>query len=100
METIEDIVGKLGVHLRAYRIDHKDRQTDFALRIGVSLSTLRAMESGEPGVSISAWMKAWSFLGKTEAVLEAVAPCTPEDLFAEIEAREGVSRPRQRVRKG
>lgn len=97
---IGEALETLGNQLREERIRRQDRQADLAVRIGVSLSTLRSMEAGDPGVSIANWMKAWSFVGGLDVVANAIKNSQPEDMFADIEREiaRGDNKPR-RVRK-
>lgn len=70
----------LGTRLRSARIDKGDSQALFAQRIGVSVPTLRDMETGSATVSVGNWMAAlWmlSRLADAERVLEQ-----QESLFA------------------
>ncbi len=61
---------QLGQALRAYRIHCNDRQSDLAARLGVGLSTIKAMESGSPGVSIGCWMHAFTLMRIDTAVVK------------------------------
>lgn len=57
MPTISNTATLIGEHLKAYRISRNDRQEDMAARIGVGLSTYRAMEKGDDSVRFSAWLQ-------------------------------------------
>lgn len=54
----------LGSRLRAERLTRDETQTIFAARIGVSIPTLRKMESGDPTVIIGSWSRALEILDR------------------------------------
>ena len=54
----------LGTRLRAARISRGDPQKAFAYRIGVSVPTLRDLESGKPTVSMGAFINALNAVGR------------------------------------
>lgn len=64
MTTIKQLAATLGEHLRNYRTNRNDRQVDFAARIGVGVSTYRAMEAGDARVSLEAWLTAAQLMGR------------------------------------
>ncbi|MBT3296299.1 MAG: helix-turn-helix domain-containing protein [Verrucomicrobia bacterium] len=71
------------LRLRAERLRRNDTQTIFATRLGISVPTLRKMESGNPGVSVGHWLAALNILdraGDLDAILAA-----PEDLLAKYD---------------
>ncbi|MEI8140248.1 MAG: helix-turn-helix domain-containing protein [bacterium] len=73
----------LGLRLRDARLRRNDTQAIFAARIGISVPTLRKMESGDPSVLVGHWVTALEVLdraGDIEAILAA-----PEDLFAKYD---------------
>lgn len=83
---------KVGLLLARLRIARKLKQTDAALRAGLSRNTIYRLEKGEPGVA----------LGQVLRYLEAIAPgSTLLDLLSErdpalvsLAAREGTKRVR------
>ncbi|MDP1610491.1 MAG: helix-turn-helix transcriptional regulator [Sulfuritalea sp.] len=88
-------IATLGARLRTARIDKGDSQALFAKRLGVSVPTLRDMETGSLTVSVGAWAAAlWmlSRLSDLDPVLQK-----QESLF-ERAAR--APKPRQRASKG
>ena len=82
----------LGSRLRAERLRRNETQALFAARIGVSVPTLRKMESGDPTVMVGYWSTALEVLdraGDLDAIL-----AEPEDLFAKYEQMKAPSRRR------
>lgn len=74
---------ELGARLRNERLRRNETQAVFASRIGVSIPTLRKMESGDPGVLMGYWITALDMLGHSDDVDRILAE--PEDLFAKYE---------------
>lgn len=56
----------LGARLRAARLARNEPMSTFAHRIGVSVPTLRAMESGVPTVQIGYWVLALWAIGQLD----------------------------------
>jgi transcriptional regulator with XRE-family HTH domain len=83
---------RLGQLMARLRIARKVKQTDAALRSGLSRNTVYRLEKGEPGLAV----------GQVLRYLEAIAPgCTLSELLAEndpalrsLEAREKTKRVR------
>jgi transcriptional regulator with XRE-family HTH domain len=73
----------LGERLRQARIARHEMQQRFADRLGVSRPTLGRMESGDPGVSIGAWLKALQMLGRDDELDLLLS--TGNDLFEKYE---------------
>jgi transcriptional regulator with XRE-family HTH domain len=48
-------------------------QEDLARRIGTSLSTVRRMEDGYPGIALHTFLRALQVLGRLEAVVKVMA---------------------------
>lgn len=86
----------LGQRLRKLRIERRDRQTDFAARLGVSIPTLRKMEQGDPSVAIGTWVDAFWLLDRLDDMKKVLAQ--PESLFSRWE-QEHKTGTRQRVYK-
>lgn len=70
----------LGIRLKEERLKKNDTQLVFAARIGVSIPTLKKMESGNPGVQIGTWAAALQMLDH-ESDLDNLL-VLPKDLFA------------------
>jgi len=82
----------LGARLRTERLRRNETQAVFAARIGVSVPTLRKMESGDPTVLIGYWSTALDVIdraGDWDAVL-----AEPDDLFAKYDRMKVPSRRR------
>ena len=83
MLHVDETLQKLGLRLRAERLRRDDTQAIFAARLGISVPTLRKMESGDPSVLVGYWLAALKVLdrsGDLDAILAA-----PEDLFAKYD---------------
>ena len=74
---------RLGSRLRDERLRRNETQALFAARIGVSVPTLRKMESGDPTVQIGYWSVALNVLNRAEDLDTILAE--PEDLFAKYD---------------
>ncbi|MFA7239428.1 MAG: helix-turn-helix transcriptional regulator [Sulfuricellaceae bacterium] len=98
MTTIKQLAATLGGHLRNYRTSRNDRQVDFAARIGVGVSTYRAMEAGDARVSLEAWLKAAQLMGRGDEFVGVFEPrgSLIDSLLKEAEVGATV---RKRVRK-
>ena len=82
----------LGSRLRVERLRRNETQALFAARIGVSVPTLRKMESGDSTVLVGHWATALEILdhsGDLDAIL-----AEPEDLFAKYDQMKTPSRRR------
>jgi transcriptional regulator with XRE-family HTH domain len=73
----------LGTRLHDERLKRNETQTIFAARIGISVPTLRKMESGSPAVLIGYWVTALELLDRDRDLDALLA--APEDLFAKYE---------------
>ncbi|MFT5240325.1 MAG: transcriptional regulator with XRE-family HTH domain [Kiritimatiellia bacterium] len=83
MLRVDEKLKGLGSRLRAERLRRNDTQVIFAARLGISVPTLRKMESGDPSVLVGYWVAALNVLdraGDLDAILAA-----PEDLFAKYD---------------
>ncbi len=85
----------LGSRLRDERLKKNEAQTLFAARIGVSVPTLRKMESGDPTVQVGYWSAALDILDRAGDLDSILAE--PEDLFAKYDQMK--SRQRRRASK-
>ncbi|MEI6206831.1 MAG: helix-turn-helix transcriptional regulator [Desulfuromonadales bacterium] len=82
----------LGTRLREVRLRRNEAQAVFAARIGVSIPTLRKMESGDSTVQIGYWAATLEVLdraGDFDGIL-----AEPEDLFAKYEMMKAAVRRR------
>ena len=95
MLQIDTKLQSLGSRLRDERLRRNETQAMFASRIGVSVPTLRKMESGDPTVLVGYWSIALEVLdraGDLDAILSE-----SEDLFAKYDQMK--SRQRRRASK-
>jgi len=83
MLQVEEKLKGLGSRLRAERLRRNDTQAIFAARLGISVPTLRKMESGDPRVLVGYWVVALDVLDRVEDLDAVLAP--PEDLFAKYD---------------
>ena len=83
MLQTDEKLRSLGSRLRAERLRRNDTQTMFSARLGISVPTLRKMESGDPGVSLGYWLAALNVLDRAEDLDSILA--APEDLFAKYD---------------
>jgi len=92
------ILRNLGSRLRSERLRRNDTQAVFASRMGVSVPTLRKMESGDLTVLIGHWLTALDILDRSGDFDGILAE--PEDLFAKYDQVKAPSRRRasRRVR--
>jgi transcriptional regulator with XRE-family HTH domain len=77
METVtraQPTLAGLGRRLRAARLERGDAMDVFAARVGVSQSTLRAMEKGLPTVQIGFWLEAFWILDRLDEVDRLLQP--------------------------
>jgi len=67
VRTITDLeetwLRRLGERLRCWRLERDESQATAASRLGVSVSTWRRMEAGEPSIPVTAWLRALEFYG-------------------------------------
>lgn len=73
----------LGSRLRGERLKRNETQATFAARVGISVPTLRKMESGDPTVLIGHWATALELLDRAGDIDKLLS--VPEDLFARYE---------------
>lgn len=95
MLNVEGRLKELGTRLRNERINRQDTQAMFAIRIGVSVPTLRKMEAGDPTVQIGNWITALDILGRLDGIDALLS--TQEDLFTKFDQMQ--TPPRKRVRR-
>jgi DNA-binding XRE family transcriptional regulator len=63
-----------GAALKAHRAEQSISQSQMAARIGVSRSTIEAMEADRDTVRIHAWIHAWRLMGIENDVVDAADP--------------------------
>ena len=66
----------LGSHLAVARIRRKESLRTWAQRIGITVPTLRKMESGDPGVSMAAYASALWLIGRDGELARIAEPAT------------------------
>jgi transcriptional regulator with XRE-family HTH domain len=64
---------RLGRRLRDARLRRNEPQREFAVRLGVSIPTLRKMETGDPSVSIGVWVEALDLLDRLSDIEQLLA---------------------------
>jgi transcriptional regulator with XRE-family HTH domain len=92
MSLVELKLQSLGSRLRNERLRRNESQAVFAARIGVSVPTLRKMESGDSTVLVGHWATALDILdhaGDIDAILAET-----EDLFAKYDKMNAPARKR------
>jgi len=75
----QPVAQRIGLALRSARIKAGQTQDELAARIGVTRWTIASMESGDPKVSLAAWIKASNLLGLLKTWEEVMVE--PEDPF-------------------
>ena len=83
MPPVDVKLQKLGSRLRNERLRRNESQAVFAARIGVSMPTLRKMESGDATVLVGHWATALEVLDRASDI-DAILAET-EDLFAKYD---------------
>lgn len=74
IKSHSDALAHLGTRLRAARLARDEPMAMFARRIGVSVPTLRQMETGAPTVAIGYWVEALTTLGRVQELDAILAP--------------------------
>jgi transcriptional regulator with XRE-family HTH domain len=69
---------RIGDAIRTARIRRRKTAADVAGRLGVSLPTLRKLETGDPGVSLGTFLAALWLLDLSPAVMAALDPAKDE----------------------
>ncbi|WP_419659810.1 putative DNA-binding protein [Desulfosarcina variabilis str. Montpellier] len=95
---IEEKLAQLGRRLRDARLKRNEPQREFAVRLGVSIPTLRKMETGDASVSIGLWIDALELLGHLGDIDHLLAP--RQSLFEQYDAKKAKTRQRASKRKG
>jgi transcriptional regulator with XRE-family HTH domain len=94
---LKDKLARLGRRLRDTRLKRNEPQREFAVRLGVSIPTLRKMETGDPSVSIGLWIDALELLGHLADIDHLLAP--RQSLFEQYDAKQTKTRQRASKRK-
>jgi len=82
MDRLDNVtvqLSHLGERLKNERLRRNESQRIFSTRIGVSIPTLRKMESGDTGIQIGYWMMALEILGRINEIEYILSP--PDNLF-------------------
>lgn len=69
---VDDTLSLVGQQLRELRIARADTQAIFAQRLGVSTSTVRAIERGDATVAVGHWVAAWWALNRIDTLRDAL----------------------------
>lgn len=88
-DDTRETLRKIGENIRVARIERNETQERFATRLGVSLPTVRKIETGDPGVSVGSWMEAIRLIGRLGEIEKALDK--EESLFSQYE-RQAVSK--------
>jgi len=83
MTVIEIKLQNLGTRLRNERLRQNRTRTTFATCLGISVPTLRKMESGDPTVLIGYWARVLAILEREEDIDAILAE--PEELLEKDE---------------
>ena len=86
-------LSRLGRRLRDARLKRNEPQREFAVRLGVSIPTLRKMETGNPSVSIGVWVDALDLLDRLSDIDQLLSIET--SLFEQYDRTK--KKPRQRA---
>ena len=68
------VLEKLGADLAVARLRRKESLASWSKRLGVSISTLQRMESGDPTISIGIVASALWLMSRDGAIAELAAP--------------------------
>jgi transcriptional regulator with XRE-family HTH domain len=75
---VAEMLARMGEAVRTARIRRRKTAADLAGRLGVSLPTLRKLETGDPGVSFGTFLTALWLLDLSPAVMAALDPAKDE----------------------
>ena len=99
IEESDAALKALGRRLREARVKRNDSQSIFAARLGVSVPTLRDMESGAGTVSVAHWINAMWLLQDLSSVDRLLKQNTSLIELAEMEKAQQRNGLRQRARR-
>jgi transcriptional regulator with XRE-family HTH domain len=71
--SCDEKLKQLGRRLRDARLQRNEPQREFAVRLGVSIPTLRKMETGDASVSIGAWVDVLDLLDRLSDIDQLLA---------------------------
>lgn len=89
---VYDQLSQLGERLKHERLRRNESQRIFSTRIGVSIPTLRKMESGDTGVQIGYWVMVLDILGRGNDIEYLLSP--PDSLFEKYQQSKQPTRQR------
>jgi hypothetical protein len=72
--AVERNLRQLGEHIHIARKRRKESLADWALRLQISIPTLRRLEAGDPSVSMAAYATALWVLGRVQFLGEIANP--------------------------
>jgi transcriptional regulator with XRE-family HTH domain len=75
---VTEMLPHIGDAIRTARIRRRKTAADVAGRLGVSLPTLRKLETGDPGVALGTFLAALWLLDLSPAVMAALDPAKDE----------------------
>jgi hypothetical protein len=87
----------LGANLAVARLRRKASLHDWALRIGVSVRTLRRLEAGSPGVSMGIYAAALWLIGRADALPNVADPLQDRGAL-ELDVQQARARHARRAR--
>lgn len=90
-------IEKLGADLAVARLRRKESLASWAKRMGVSISTLQRLESGDPTISVGIVASALWLISRDSAIAELAAPANDRGAM-ELEVREAEELGRARAR--
>lgn len=87
----------IGETIRDARIESNETQERLAARLGVSLPTLRKIETGDPSVNVGCWLEALQLSNQLEKIERAVSQ--EPSLFEQYEKQSTKKRKRAKKTK-
>lgn len=90
-------IEKLGADLAVARLRRKESLASWAKRMGVSISTLQRLESGDPTISVGIIASALWLMSRDDAIAELAAPANDRGAL-ELAVREAEELGRARAR--
>lgn len=91
-------IEKLGADLAVARLRRKESLASWAKRMGVSISTLQRLESGDPTLSLGIVASALWLMGRDGALAELAAPAHDRGALAlAVQQAEALGRARARA---
>ena len=87
----------LGGHLAIARRRRREALRGWALRLGVSVSTVQRMEAGDPGVGMGVYAAALWMVGRTDALALLADPALDQGAL-ELDVAQARTRHARRIR--